>query len=39
MILAILVFKLQFTSHPDGGHFGVCQYGGPVWRTSEIQTV
>jgi len=30
MILALLVFKLQLTSHPDDGHFGFCQYGGPV---------
>jgi len=24
MILALLVFKLQLTSHPDGGHFWCC---------------
>ena len=37
MILAFLVFKLQLTSHPDGGHFVVfanmaaplCR---PFWR-------
>jgi len=34
MSLALLVFKLQLTSHPDGGHFGFCQYGGPAtWAT------
>ena len=42
MILALLVLKLQLTSHPGGGHFGFCQYGGPVkhpsWRPSEMQT-
>jgi len=27
MILSLLVFKLELTSQPDGGHFGVCQYG------------
>jgi len=39
MILALLVFKLQLTPQPDGGHFGFCQCGGPVRRPSEIQTV
>jgi len=39
MSLALLVFKLQLTSHPNGGHFGFCQFGGPVRRPSEIQTV
>ena len=34
MSLALLVFKLQLTSHPDGGHFGFCQYGGPMRRPS-----
>ena len=28
MILALLVFKLQLTSQPDGGHFASCQFGG-----------
>ena len=32
MILALLVFKLQLTSHPDGGHFVFCQYGVPMRR-------
>ena len=36
MILALLVFKLQLTSQPDGGHFGFCQYGGPVRRMSDL---
>ena len=43
MSLARLVFKLQLTSQPDGGHFGFEQYGGPVWISSwppsKIQTV
>ena len=28
-LLILRSLKLQITSHPDGGHFGFCQYGGP----------
>jgi len=31
MILAFLFFNLWFTSQPDGGHFGSCQIGGPIF--------
>jgi len=35
MVLALLVFKLQLTSQPDGGHFGFCQYGGPHQKSKQ----
>ena len=36
MSLALLAFKLQLTSHSDGGHFGFCQYGGPHQKPKQF---